>query len=177
MHTSIGQKTDALELQQAFGKEAFQMARSVVRWEPAGDMVSMRDAMDRFFGRSFQDWFYRPLEPLSLLSDGSLALDVYETDDSLVVKADMPGVKAEDIDVSVTENVLNIHAQMKEENEVKRENFLRSERRFGEYRRSVALPGNLQTDKAQANYADGTLTLTFPKSEETKPKAIKVEAK
>ena len=106
-----------------------------------------------------------------------MAVDMYETDDSVVIKSGIPGVGAEDIDVSVTGDILTIKAETKEEEEVQRENYLRRERRTGSYCRSVTLPGGLETDQAQADYTDGVLTLTFPKAEEVRPRTITVEAK
>jgi HSP20 family protein len=146
---------------------------NIVRWEPFRDMVSLRDAMDRMF----EEGFFRPPVPFAPWAEGSLSVDMYETDDSVVVKTAIPGVKAEDIDVSITGDTLTIKAETKEEEEVKRENYLRRERRFGSYCRSVTLPGGLETDKADADYNDGILTLTLPKAEEIKPKSIKVTAK
>jgi HSP20 family protein len=146
---------------------------NIVRWEPFRDMVSLRDAMDRMF----EEGFLRPPVPFAPWAEGSLSVDMYETDDSVVVKTAIPGVKAEDIDVSITGDTLTIKAETKEEEEVKRENYLRRERRFGSYCRSVTLPGGLETDKADADYNDGILTLTLPKAEEIKPKSIKVTAK
>jgi HSP20 family protein len=146
---------------------------NIVRWEPFRDVVSLRDAMDRWF----DEGFFRPLVPFGPWAEGSMAVDMYETDDSVVVQTAIPGVKADDIDVSITGDTLTIKAETKEEQEVKRENYLRRERRFGSYCRSVSLPGGLKTDKADANYDDGVLTLTFPKAEEVKPKSIKVTAK
>lgn len=153
------------------------MARSLVRWEPSRDLVSLQDVMDRWFDRAFEDWFFRPLAPFGLVGEGSLAVDMYETDDSVVVKTAIPGVKAKDIDISVTGDTLTIKAETQEEAEVKRENYLRRERRLGAYRRSVTLPGGLKTDKVEADYTDGILTIQFPKSEEVKPKTIKVKTK
>ena len=146
---------------------------SIVRWEPFRDMMSMRDAMDRMF----EERFLRPPMPFGPWAGGSMAVDMYETDDSVVIKSGIPGVGAEDIDVSVTGDILTIKAETKEEEEVQRENYLRRERRTGSYCRSVTLPGGLETDQAQADYTDGVLTLTFPKAEEIKPRTIKVEAK
>ena len=146
---------------------------SIVRWEPFRDMMSMRDAMDRMF----EERFVRPPMPFGPWAGGSMAVDMYETDDSVVIKSGIPGVGAEDIDVSVTGDTLTIRAETKEEEEVQRENYLRRERRTGSYCRSVTLPGGLETDQAQADYTDGVLTLTFPKAEEVKPRTIKVEAK
>ena len=149
------------------------MARSLVRWEPMGDLVSLRDAMDRMFEESF----FRPLAPFGLWGDGSLAVDMYETNDSVVLKTAIPGVKGDDINISVAGDTLSVKAETKAEEEVKRENYLRRERRYGAFHRSVTLPGGLKTDKAEADFADGILTLTFPKAEEVNPKTIKVKSK
>lgn len=110
-------------------------------------------------------------------ADASLAVDMYETDECVVVKTAIPGIKAEDIDVSIVGDTLTIKSETKEEQEIKRENYLRRERRFGSACRTVTLPGGLLADKAEADYTDGVLTLTIPKAEEVKPKSIKVTAK
>ena len=144
----------------------------IVRWEPFRDMVTLRDAMDRMW----EDRLFRPPLPFAW-SDGALAVDMYETDESVVVKTEIPGVKAEEIDVSVTGDTLTVKAETKEEEEINRDNYLRRERRYGSYCRSVTLPGGLKTEEADADYTDGVLTLTFPKAEEVKPKSIKVSAK
>jgi len=133
-------------------------------------MLTLRDMMDRMF----EEGVFRPLVSLAPWTEGSLAVDMYETDDSVVVKTAIPGVKAEDIDVSVAGDILTIKAETREEEEVKRENYLRRERRLGSYCRSVTLPGGLETEKAEADYTNGILTLTFPKAEEVKPKSIKI---
>jgi HSP20 family protein len=146
---------------------------SIVRWEPFREMVSLRDVMDRML----DDGFPRPPFPFGPWVEGSMAVDMYENQDSVVVKTAIPGVKAEDIDVSIAGDILTIKAETKQEEEVKRENYLRRERRIGSYYRAVTLPGGLQTDKADADYSDGLLTLTLPKAEEVKPKSIKVTAK
>jgi len=146
---------------------------NLVRWEPFRDMVSLREAMDRMWDESM----FRQLSPLGILSEGSLAVDMYETADSVVVKTAIPGVKADEIDVSVTGDTLTIKAETKQEQEIKRENYLRRERRYGSLCRSVTLPGGLVGEQAEADYTDGVLTLTFPKAEEVKPKNIKVTAK
>jgi HSP20 family protein len=133
-------------------------------------MTSLRDAMDRMF----EEGFWRPPMPFGW-GEGSLALDMYETDDNVVVKTAIPGMKAEDIEVSVTGGTLTIRAESTQEEEVKREHYLRRERRHGSYSRSVTLPSGVQAAMAEADYTDGILTLTFPKAEEVKPKTIKVK--
>ena len=143
----------------------------IVRWEPFRELTSLRDAMDRMF----EEGFWRPPVPFGGWGEGSLALDMYETEDVVVVKTAIPGMKAEDLNVSVTGNSLTIRAESTQEEEVKRERYLRRERRQGTFARSVTLPSGLQADRAQADYTDGILTLTFPKAEEIKPKSIKVK--
>ncbi len=143
----------------------------IVRWEPFREITSLRDAMDRMF----EEGFWRPPGPFGGWGEGTLALDMYETEDSVVVTTASPGKKAEDLDVSVTGNTLTIRAETTEEEEIKRERYLRRERRHGSYARSVTLPNGLQADRAEADYTDGVLTLTFPKAEEVRPKTIKVK--
>jgi HSP20 family protein len=135
-------------------------------------MMSMRDAMDRMF----EERFLRPPMPFAPWGEGSLPVDMYETDESVVVQTAVPGVSAEDIEVAVTGDTLTIKAETKEEEEISRESYLRRERRFGSYCRSVTLPGGLEAENAAADYTDGVLTLTFPKAEEVKPKTIEVKA-
>ena len=146
---------------------------SIVRWEPFRDMVALREAMDRMV----EEGMVRAPAPFAGWAPGGLPVDMYETDESVVVKTAIPGVDADEIEVSVTGDTLTIRAETKEESEIKRENYLRRERRFGSCCRSVALPGGLEAEKADADYTDGVLTLTFPKAEEVKPKSIKVTTK
>ncbi len=150
------------------------MANRLVRWEPFRDMVSLREAMDRLFEESF----VRPLEGARAPSvGGSLAVDMYEKEDSLVVKAAVPGIKAEDLDITVTGDMLNIKGEAKAEEEVEEENYHRREFRYGSFCRSVRLPIEVDADQADASFADGILTLTFAKPEEKRPKSVTVKVK
>jgi HSP20 family protein len=147
---------------------------SIVGWEPFRDMLSLREAMDRLFEQSFvsperREW----LAP----AQAGLALDVYQTDDSVVVKSSIPGVKLEEVDISIKGNILNISGETEEKEEVEEENYLRRERRYGAFSRSLALPEGIDADKAEAEFEDGILTLTIPKVPEAKPKVIKVKGK
>jgi HSP20 family protein len=144
----------------------------IVRWQPASELMSLREAMDRLFEDSWvgaRAWgFPSPwVEP---------ALDVYETADHVAVKAAVPGVKPEDVEITVTGNVLSISGETKEETETKDKNYLRRETRMGAFSRTIELPAGLQTDKADAKFENGILTVTFPKAEEVKPKTIKVKS-
>ena len=146
---------------------------SIVRWEPFRDLAAFRDAMDRMV----EEGMVRAPAPFAGWAPGGLAVDMYETDESVVVKTAIPGMNADEIEVSVTGDTLTIRAETKEEEEIKRESYLRRERRFGSCCRTITLPGGLEAEKAEADYTDGVLTLTFPKAEEVKPKSIKVTTK
>ena len=148
--------------------------RSLRRWEPFSQLMSLREAMDRLFEESFVRPGRRWLAPLEM---PRLALDMYETEDDVVVKATIPGVKPEDIDITITGDTLSIRGEAEEETEVKRENYIRQERRYGAFSRSVTLPSGVETEKAEASFENGILTLQIPKAEEVKPKVIKVKTK
>lgn len=147
---------------------------SLVRWGPFGELLSLRQAMDRLF----EENFVRPSSLFTGLREGAMpALDIYQTDDAVVIKAAVPGVKPEDIDITITGNTLTIKGETRVEEDVKKESYYRQERRYGAFSRTVELPPHLQTDKAEAFFEHGVLTLTIPKAEEIKPKAIKIKAK
>jgi HSP20 family protein len=147
---------------------------NLVRWEPFRDLISLREAMDRLFEESFVQPRAGWPTPIGV---GTLAVDMYETDDAVVVKSSISAVKPEDVDVSITGDTLTIKGETKAEEEVKEENYIRRERRYGSFCRSLTLPLPVVADKAEAEFENGVLTLTLPKAEEVKPKAIKVKAK
>jgi HSP20 family protein len=145
---------------------------NLVRWEPFRDLVSLREAMDRLV----EDSFVSPSRSWATTAGaGMLAVDVYQTDDDVVVKSAVPGVKPEDIDISLTGDTLTIKGESKFEEEVKEENFIRREMRYGSFARTVAVPVPVVADKAEAEFDNGVLTLTLPKAEEIKPKTIKIK--
>lgn len=146
---------------------------SITRWEPFRDLISLREAMDRLFEESW----VRPRAGWFLPTEGTLAVDIYETDDDVVVKTAVPGVKPEDIDITISGNTLTIAGETKAEEKVEEENYIRRERRYGRFSRSVTLPSGVQGEKAEATFEHGLLTLTIPKAEEAKPKVIKVKSK
>ena len=108
---------------------------------------------------------------------GSPALDMYETDEAVVVKADVAGVNPDDIEITVLGDTLRLKGEVKAEQETQGKDYLYRERSYGEFVRVVSLPSNVLSDKATAEFENGTLTLTLPKSEESKPKTITVHAK
>ena len=147
---------------------------AIERWHPLTDLMTLRQAMDRLF----EDSFVRPSRTLETFGQATApALDVYQTPGEIVVKATLPGVKPEDVNIDITGDTLTVKGASKAEQDLKREDYLYQERRYGVSSRSVVLPVELKSDKAEAAMKDGVLTLTTPKAEEVKPKSIKVKAK
>ena len=146
----------------------------LTRWEPFRDLISLREAMDRLLEESFVR-----TEPGELARGaiGSLAVDMYETDEAVVVKSATPGVDPEDIDISITGDTLTIKGETRAEEEVEEDRYVCRERRYGAFARSLTIPVPIKADEAEAEFEDGILTLTLPKAEEVKPKAIEVKAK
>ncbi|HLF28137.1 MAG TPA: Hsp20/alpha crystallin family protein [Anaerolineae bacterium] len=149
------------------------MANGIVRWDPVRDMVSLRDAMNHLFEESF----VRPAGWPLLGETATLAVDVMETKDDVIVKAAVPGIKPEDIDISLTGDRLTLQGEFKSEQKSENANYLRQERRYGAFERTLTLPTQVVADKAKAEFENGLLTLTLPKAEEVKPKSIKVKTK
>lgn len=147
---------------------------NLVRWEPFRNLTSLREAMDQLFEESF----VRPRTGwLAPVGEGTLTVDMYETDDAIVVKAAVPGIEAEDLDISVSGDTLTIRGETKADEEIREENYFYRERRYGSFCRALSIPVPVVTGKAEAEFENGLLTLTLPKAEEVKPKAIKVKAK
>lgn len=144
---------------------------NLIRWEPAREMMSLRDAMDRLFDDAFT-------RPLSLRDGWSVpAIDMYQTDDEVVVKAALPGIKAEEVQINITGDVLTLKGEVRHEEEKKEKAWHIREQRFGSFERSVALPTAVVADKAKAEFENGILTITLPKADEVKPRTISVKAK
>lgn len=148
---------------------------ALVRWRPYREMLTLRDAMDRLWA----DALARPSSGWPERTETGLfvALDMRETDEDVVVEAELPGVKPEDVDISVTDSTLTVKGEFKSEKEEERGDVHIRERSYGAFHRAVRLPTAIEADDAKAEFADGVLTITLPKSEATKPKQITVEAK
>jgi len=151
------------------------MSNEVVRWEPFSEMVSLRDAVNRLF----EDSFIRPGGWPLPFDGGSLSVpaDVIETKDNVVVKLSAPGVKPEDIDIAVVGDTLTIRGETKSEEQFEEASYICKERHFGSFQRTFSLPVSVASDKAKAEFDNGVLTLTLPKTEAAKPKSIKVTMK
>jgi HSP20 family protein len=144
---------------------------AIVRWEPLRDLLAQRD-FERLFREAFS-----PLSGATELSTRSWAppVDIYETEDAIVLKAELPGVDPNDVEVRVEDNNLYLKGERKFEKEVKEQNYHRVERSYGTFARSFSLPNSISADKVKAEFKDGLLTLTMPKREEAKPKTIKID--
>ena len=144
---------------------------NLIRWEPARDFMTLREAMDHLFDDAFT-------RPLSVRDGWSVpAIDMFQTDDEVVVKASIPGFKADDVQISVTGDILTLRGEMKQEEEKKEKAWHIREQRWGSFERSVALPTDVVADKAKAEFENGILIVTLPKADEVKPKTITVKAK
>ena len=144
---------------------------NLIRWEPAREMMTLREAMDRLFDDAFT-------RPLSLRDSWSVpAIDMYQTDDEIVVKAALPGIKADEVQINITGEVLTLKGEMKHEEDKKEKAWHIHEQRWGSFERSVVLPTDVVADKAKADFENGILTITLPKAEEVKPRTITVKAK
>jgi HSP20 family protein len=144
---------------------------SLVRWNPMREMVSLRDEMNRLFERAFDDV---PLAQWPTSANWGLAVDVAENDDAFIVKASVPGINPDDLDIAISDNVLTIKGEYKSDETVNEEKYHIRERRYGSFGRSISLPMAVNADSVEANYESGVLTLTVPKAEEVKPRRITV---
>jgi len=145
---------------------------AIVRWEPFRDLVTTQESFNRLFNQTFSQLFDGP-EPG--VRTWAPAVDVYETEQNLVLKAEIPGIDPKDLEVRVEDGTLYLRGERKTESDLKEGNYHRIERSYGAFNRTFALPGSIDTNKVAAEYKSGVLTLTIPKKEEAKPKTIKVQ--
>ena len=149
---------------------------NLIRWEPARDVMTLREAMDHLFDEAIT-------RPFGLTGNGHRALaaapaiDMYQTDDEVVVKAAMPGIKSDNVQINVSGDLLSIKGEIKQEEESKTKSWHIREQRWGMFERQLVLPTNVVADKAKAEFENGVLTITLPKAEEVRPKTITVKAK
>jgi HSP20 family protein len=145
---------------------------NITRFNPLSEMVTLRSAMDRLF----DDSFVSPLALRVFNGDAAApAVDVHETADDIVVTAALPGLKADDVDITITGQSLTIRGEFKADDQVERGQYLYRERRFGTFQRQLQLPVRVQSEAATATFEDGILTLSIPKAEEVKPRQIQVK--
>jgi HSP20 family protein len=148
---------------------------AIVRWEPFRDLLSLQERMNRLFDESYRG---RPAsggeDEWALGGSWAPAVDIYEQDGNIVLKAEVPGLEPKDVDIRVENNTLTLRGERKLDHEVKRENYHRVERAYGSFTRSFTLPNVVDTDSIKADYKDGVLRVVLPKREEAKPKQISI---
>ena len=145
---------------------------ALVRWTPMGHLQSFQHEMNRMFNELFRGGTGE--EAGSGLGSWTPAVDIHETDDGYVMKAELPGVSKDDVSVDVHQNTLTLRGQRTHEADVKQDKYHRVERAYGSFQRSFTLPTVVDQDKVQATYKDGVLELHLPKSEAAKPKRIAI---
>ena len=144
----------------------------MVRWDPLGEFQGLRRAMDRLFedfapNRSFRGGGEN--------AELTFPVDISENDSEVTVKAVLPGVKPEDVEITVSEGVLTVRGQTRQETSEEKENYYRREIRFGSFARSIPLPARVSQDQADAEFKDGMLLIRLPKAEESRPKSIRIK--
>jgi HSP20 family protein len=144
----------------------------IVKWGSLRDLLTTQRELDRLFRGAFS-----PVSGETEVSTRSWAppVDIYETEDAIVLKAELPGIDPKDVEVRVEDNTLYLKGERKYEKEVNEQNYHRIERSYGSFARSFTLPNSIDAEKVKAEYKDGLLTLTMPKREEAKPKTIKID--
>ena len=141
----------------------------VTRWDPQQGLSGLQEQVNRLFESSFPG-----RSDTSALTTWAPAVDIYETENELVVKADLPDVSEKDLDVRIENNTLTIRGERKFEKKVEEEHYLRVERTYGSFSRSFSLPNTVNSEAIKAEYKNGVLTVELPKRAESKPKQIKV---
>ncbi len=155
--------------------ERWRPFRGITPWRPFRELEEMERRFEDVFGRPFVPaaWRRFPIREMAWAP----AVEVFEKEDKYVVRADLPGVKEEDIGVSIEGDTLTIKGEKKSESEIKEESYYCCERSYGSFYRSIALPSMVDAKKIEASYEDGVLEVSLPKAAEVKPKKVTVSAK
>jgi HSP20 family protein len=155
-------------LQSCYNRLGGKLMRTLNRWEPFRSAATLHEQLNRVFGEGFNR------QEESNLTTWAPAVDILETEHELIVKADLPDVDPEELDIRVENNILTIRGERKFEKQVNEKNYLRVERAYGSFARSFSLANTVNSEAIKADYLNGVLTLVIPKREEAKPKQIKV---
>ncbi|MGH9690766.1 MAG: Hsp20/alpha crystallin family protein [Candidatus Acidiferrales bacterium] len=142
---------------------------AITRWDPFRNVSTLQDQVNRLFESTFQGGRNE-----SSLTTWAPAVDIYETENELVLKADIPDVNEKDLDIRIENNMLTVRGERKFEQKVKEDNYLRIERTYGAFSRSFGLPNTVNSEGLKAEYKNGVLTVEMPKRAESKPKQVKV---
>jgi HSP20 family protein len=143
---------------------------TIARWEPFRGLSTLHDQVNRLFNETM----FQGRGDESAMTTWTPAVDIYETPNELVAKADLPDMEEKDIDVRVENNLLTIHGERKFEKKISEDNYLRVERNYGAFSRSFSLPNTVNAESIHAEYKNGVLTVNLPKREESKPRQVKV---
>ena len=144
---------------------------AVVRWDPFRDLNMLQERMNRLFQDAGRTW---PNDEPSSTTSWSPAVDIFETEGEIVVKAELPGMDRKDITLNLENNVLTLKGERKFQKETKDDNYHRIERSYGVFSRSFAIPATVDEEKIRADYKDGVLKIGLPKKEQVKPKQIRI---
>lgn len=143
---------------------------SLIRWDPFDDLASLRESMDKLF----EDLITRAPRGQAMTA-WQPAVEVFETESDVVVRAELPGVDPKQVDITATDDAITIKGEARAEQEDKGRNYVRRELRYGSFVRTLALPDGVRGDQAKASFKNGILEIRVPKSERAKPKSVKVE--
>jgi HSP20 family protein len=159
------------------GKE--KETKAVTPWRPFMDLTRWERDMDRmmedFFGRRMRPWWPERWSRREVMELEAPAVDLFEDKNDIVIKAELPGMEKENVEVKLTDHMLTIKGEKKKEQEIKEENYYRSERSYGSFIRTLELPADVHADKVKASFKNGVLEVRLPKTEEAKTKEVKVK--
>lgn len=144
---------------------------AIIRWDPFRDLVTLREKMNRLFEEAYSA---RGEERDLVSSSWTPSVDIYETENALVMNAEIPGIDEQDVEIKIEDNTLTLKGERKFEKETKEENYHRVERAHGSFFRSFSLPAYIDQDKIEAEHENGVLKITMPKKLEAKPRQIKL---
>jgi HSP20 family protein len=147
----------------------------LTRWNPAADTANLSQRMERLFDEMVGRGLWRGSEERPLRGSWVPAINILERQDAMVITADLPGLKAEDVEVTVEEGTLSIRGERKLEEASEGETYHRVERLYGVFERTFTLPNSVDVDKIEARFSDGEMVLTLPKREESKPRSVKIK--
>jgi HSP20 family protein len=145
---------------------------TIVKWDPFRNVAALQDRINRIFDESFSRT--SDVDDDISMSAWKPSVDIYETDEAIILKAELPGIKKEDVSVEIKDNVLTLRGERVEDKEIKEGSYFRKERCFGTFSRAFNLQHRVQPDKIKAKFKDGILEIEIPKPEEEKPKQITV---
>ena len=145
---------------------------TIVRWDPLRNVATLQDRINRMFNEAFAS--SKDFEDEVSMSAWRPAVDIFDTDNAIVIKAELPGIKKDNVSIDVKGNVLTIKGERSFDKEIKEENYYRKERSFGKFQRSFTLPEAIKPEAIKANFKNGVLEIEVPKPEEKKPKQISI---